>query len=347
MKLSDFKYKIPKHLIAKYPVDPRSNSRLMVVDRETGEAEDKKFTDIIDYFQRGDCIVLNETKVFPAKIYGIKEKTSAKIEVLLLRELKAEERLWDVIVEPARKVRIGNKIYFDGTKFFCEVIDNTTSRGRTARFTYDGNIYRLINQMGQMPLPPYIERDPEEFDKRSYQTEFASDDKVASIAPPTAGLHFTLEMIEQLEAKGVKIVKINLNIGQGIFDKIDVEDFTKHTMYHEYFEISLASAEVINKTLKSKRNVYAVGCSVARALESSVLTTGQIKPNRGWADKFIYPLYDFKIVSRLLTNFHPPASPPLLLISAFSDKDTILKAYKKAIKDEYRFYAYGDAMLII
>ena len=347
MKLSEFKYKLPKNLIAKFPVDPRNHSRLMVVDRETGEMKNKKFTDIMGMFQKGDCLVLNETKVMPAKIYGVKEKTSAKIEVLLLRELKAEEKLWEVIVEPARKVRIGNKVFFDGTKFFCEVIDNTTSRGRTARFTYEGDIYRLMSKMGQMPLPDYIERDSEEFDKRSYQTEFANDDKAASIAPPSAGLHFTAEMIDELEEKGVKIVRINLNIVQSVFDKIEVEDFTKHTMFHEYFEISMSAAETINKALKTKRNVYSVGCSVARALESSVLTTGQIKPNRGWADKFIYPSYDFKIVTRLLTNLHPPASAPLLLISAFADKDLILKAYKKAIKDEYRFLAYGDAMLII
>jgi S-adenosylmethionine:tRNA ribosyltransferase-isomerase len=300
--------------------------------------------------QKGDCLVLNETKVFPARIFGIKEKTSAKIEVMLLRELKSDEKIWDVLVEPARKVRIGNKIYFDGLKFFCEVIDNTTSRGRTVRFTYEGNIYKIIERMGQMPLPEYIKRDPEEFDKRSYQTEFANEDKIASIAPPTAGLHFTSDMIAELEKKGVRIARISLNIGQGVFNRIDVEDLSKHAMYHEYFEISLASAELINKSLKSKRNVYAVGASAARALESSVLTTGQIKPNKGWADKFIYPPYEFKIVTRLLTNFHAPETPSLLLASAFGGKDmpnTLMKAYKKAIKDEYRFLAYGDAMLII
>jgi S-adenosylmethionine:tRNA ribosyltransferase-isomerase len=347
MKLSDFKYKLPKNLIAKFPVDPRNHSKLMIVNRETGEIQDKQFTNIMAMFHKGDCLVLNETKVFPAKIIGTKEKTNAPIEVLLLRELKEEDRLWDVLVEPARKVRIGNKIYFEGNKFYCEIIDNTTSRGRTVHFTYDGNIYRLINKMGQMPLPSYIDREPEDFDKRSYQTEFASDNFISSIAPPTAGLHFTAEMINELENKGVRVARINLSIGQGIFDTIEVEDLSKHSMYHESFEISLAAAELINKSLKTKRNVYAVGASVARVLESSVLTTGQVKPNRGWADKFIYPPYEFKIVTRLLTNFHPPASPPLLLAAAFGGKDTILKAYRKAIKDEYRFHAYGDAMLII
>lgn len=347
MRLSDFKYQLPKGLIAKFPADPRNTSKLMIINRETGEIQDKQFSDLVAILQKGDCLVLNETKVFPARIFGVKEKTNAKIEVMLLRELKSEEKIWDVLVEPARKVRIGNKIFFDGLKFFCEVIDNTTSRGRTVRFAYEGNIYKIIERMGQMPLPEYIKRDPEEFDKRSYQTEYANEEKIASIAPPTAGLHFTTDMITELEDRGVKIARINLHIGQGIFSKIDVEDLSKHAMYHEYFEISLASAEMINKSLKSKRNVYAVGASVARALESSVLTTGQIKPNRGWADKFIYPSYEFKIVTRLITNFHAPASAPLLMAAAFGGKDTIIKSYKKAIKDEYRFLAYGDAMLII
>jgi S-adenosylmethionine:tRNA ribosyltransferase-isomerase len=320
---------------------------MMVVNRETGDVQDKRFTDIMSTIQKGDCLVINETKVFPARIFGVKEKTNAKIEVLLLRELKAEEHLWDVLVEPARKVRIGNKVFFDGHRFFCEVIDNTTSRGRTVRFTYEGNIYRLIDRIGQMPLPDYIDREPEDFDKRSYQTEFANEELISSIAPPTAGLHFTADMITDLEKKGVRIARINVNIGQGIFSTIEVEDLSKHSMFHEYFEISIPSAELINKSLNTKHNVYAVGASVARALESSVLTTGQIKPNKGWADKFIFPPYEFKICTRLITNFHPSGSPSLLLASAFGGKETILKAYKKAIKDEYRFHCYGDAMLII
>ena len=347
MKLSEFKYSLLKNLIAKFPADPRDSAQLMIVDRETGEIEDKVFSDMTDLFQKGDCLVLNETKVFPARLYGKKEKTNAKIEVMLLRELKAEERIWDVLVEPARKVRIGNKIYFDNNKFYCEVIDNTTSRGRTVRFSYEGNLFKVIERIGEMPLPEYIKRDPSEHDKETYQSIFANPKFLNSIAPPTAGLHFTDDMLKKIEKKGVRIVKIILNIGQGIFEKIEVEDLTKHRMYSEYFEITRESAESINKSLKAKKQVYAVGSSVARAIESSVLTSGSVKPNRGWTDKFIYPPYEFKIVTRLLTNFHLPASPSLLLTSAFANKDLVFKAYKRAMKNEYRFLCYGDAMLII
>ena len=369
-KLADFKFNLPKNLIAKYPVDPRSSSRMLVLNRKTGELEDKKFVDILNFFQKGDCIVLNETKVFPAKICGKKEKTNAKIDVILLRELKPEKsretdilkkirheyeedevidnkHIWDVLVEPARKVRIGNKIFFDQGKVYCEIIDNTTSRGRSVRFSYDGDFYRIIDRIGNMPLPEYIKRDPLEFDKNSYQTIFANPECTASIAPPGAGLHFSEEIIEELKKKGVRIAKVVLHIGQGIFDKIDVEDLTRHRMYSECFEISKDAAEIINKALNAKKNVYAVGASVARVLESSVLTTGKVKPNRGWTDKFIYPPYDFKIVNKLITNFHQPSSPSLLLAAAFAGRDQLLKAYKKAIKEEYRFLVYGDAMLII
>jgi S-adenosylmethionine:tRNA ribosyltransferase-isomerase len=346
MKLSEFRYTLPKSLITKFPADPRDTSRLMVVNRDTGECEDRVFSDIFKYLHRGDCIVVNQTKVFPARLFGKKEKTNAGIEVMLLRELKSDERIWDVLVEPARKVRIGNKIYFDNNKFYCEVIDNTTSRGRTVRFSYDGNLFKIIERIGEMPLPEYIKRDPNEHDKETYQCVFASDSYLSSIAPPTAGLHITKEMMKLFEAHGIKVAKIVLNIGQGIFEEIEVEDLTKHRMYSEYFEIPRESAEIINKSLKAKRNVIAVGASVARAIESSVLTTGTIKPNRVWTDKFIYPPYEFKIVSKLITNFHPPASPSLLLAAAFAGKENIFRAYKKAIKQDYRFLAYGDAMLI-
>ncbi len=347
MKLSEFKYVLSKNSIAKFPADPRDSSRLMVLNKESGDIEDKDFKNITDYFQKGDCLVLNETKVFPARLFGKKEKTNAKIEVMLLRELKAEDRIWDVLVEPARKVRIGNKIYFDNGKFYCEVIDNTTSRGRTVRFSYDGNLFEIIAKIGEMPLPEYIKRDPTEHDKDTYQCVFANPDFLSSIAPPTAGLHFTDEILNKLVNKGVRIAKVVLNIGQGVFERIEVEDLTKHRMYSEYFEISRDSAETINKSLKAKKNVYAAGASVARALEASVLTTGAVKPNKGWTDKFIYPPYEFKIVSRLITNFHPPASPSLLLASAFSGSENLFKAYKRAMKNEFRFLAYGDAMLII
>lgn len=347
MKLSEFKYNLPKNSIAKFPADPRDSAKMMVLNKATGKTEDKRFSDILSYFQKGDCVIVNDTKVFPARLFGKKEKTNAKIEVMLLRELKAEERIWDVLVEPARKVRIGNKIFFDNSKFYCEVIDNTTSRGRTVRFSYDGNLFDVIERIGEMPLPDYITREPTELDKSTYQCVFAHPDNLASISPPTAGLHFTEEMLKALEDKGVRVARVLLNIGQGIFEKIEVEDLTKHRMYSEFFQISLESAELINKSLKAKKNVYAVGSSVARAVEASVLTTGAVKPNRGWTDKFIYPPYDFKIINRMITNFHPQASPSLLLAAAFGGKENIFKAYKKALKNNYRFLAYGDAMLII
>ncbi len=347
MKLSEFKYALSKGGVAKFPADPRDSARLMVLDRQFGEVEDRQFVDLPSLFHKGDCLVINQTKVFPARLYGKKEKTNAKIEVMLLRELKADERIWDVLVEPARKVRIGNKIFFDNLKFYCEVIDNTTSRGRTVKFTYEGDIFKIIERLGEMPLPEYLKRDPNEHDKETYQCVFASDTQLASIAPPTAGLHFTKEILDKLANKGVKIAPIVLNIGQGVFEKIEVEDLTKHRMYSEYFEIPRETAEIINKSLKMKKQVVAVGASVARALESSVLTTGQVKPNRGWTDKFIYPPYEFKIATRLLTNFHPPGSPSLLLAAAFAEKENLFKAYKRAIKNEYRFLAYGDAMLIV
>jgi S-adenosylmethionine:tRNA ribosyltransferase-isomerase len=348
MKLSEFKFTVPKAAVAKFPADPRESSKMMVINRETGEIEDREFRHILDYFEKGDVIVVNETKVFPARLFGKKEKTNAKIEVMLLRELKAQERIWDVLVEPARKVRIGNKIYFDNNRFYCEIIDNTTSRGRTVRFSYDGDLHEVIERIGQMPLPEYIKREPNEHDKETYQCIFANPARVGSIAPPTAGLHFSEKLLKAAEKKGVKVATVTLNIGQGIFETIEVEDLTKHRMYSEYFEISKDSAEIINKALKAKKNVYAVGCSVVRALESSVLTSGIVKPNRGWTDKFIYPPYEFKIANRFITNFHLPASPALLLATAYAGgKDTVFKAYKRAMKSDYRFFAYGDAMMII
>ena len=266
---------------------------------------------------------------------------------MLLRELKSEERIWDVIVEPARKVRIGNKIFFDNNKFYCEVIDNTTSRGRTVRFSYEENLFKIIERIGEMPFPEYVKREPTEHDKKTYQCVFANPNYLASIAPPTAGLHFSEELLKKIEKKGVRIAKVVLNIGQGVFENIEVEDLTKHRMYSEYFEISRETAETINKSLKIKRNVFAVGSSTVRALEASVLTSGTVKPNKGWTDKFIYPPYEFKIVNRFITNFHPPASPSLLLSAAFAGKENIFKAYKKALKNDYRFLAYGDAMIIL
>ena len=348
IRLSNFRYKLPKTAIAKYPADPRNASRMMVLNRKTGEIQNKKFVDIISLFQRGDVIVLNETKVFPAKIYGIKEKTNAEIEVLMIRKLPTEEaNLWDAIVEPARKVREGNRVFCDGNNFYFEVIGNTTSRGRIIKLSYKGDLHNIIERKGKMAIPEYLDRAPENLDKIAYQTEFANDAFLNSIAPPTAGLHFTSDMLKQLEKKGVKIAKINLTLGQTVFEKISTEDLGKHNMHHEYYEIPIAAAETINKALKANKNICAVGCSVVRALESSVLTTGQLKPNKDWANKFIFSPFNFRIVTRLLTNFHPPASSSLILAATFGDTDNVLKAYRKAIKDNYRFYCYGDAMFII
>ncbi|CUS98631.1 S-adenosylmethionine:tRNA ribosyltransferase-isomerase [Candidatus Kryptobacter tengchongensis] len=346
MKLSDFNYQLPKNLIAKYPVEPRDSAKLLVVDRKTKTFEDKIFTDIIDYLEEGDSLVINKTKVFPARLIGRKEKTGAKIEILLLRELNPEEHLWDVLVEPARKVRIGNKIYFgDNNEVYCEVIDNTTSRGRTLKFHYTGDFFSFIERHGEVPLPPYIKRQPDERDKEWYQTVYA--EVVGSVAAPTAGLHFTTRLLKRIEKKGVKIVPIVLHIGIGTFRKVEVEDLSKHRMDSEYFEISPESARMINETIDKKKSVVAVGTSVVRALESSVTADGHVKPYRGWTDKFIYPPYDFKIVNKLITNFHMPESTPLILAAAFAGLDLLMQAYKHAIKSGYRFLSYGDAMLII
>lgn len=345
MKLSDFKYPLPRNLIAKYPVSPRDHSRLMVVHRDTQTIEDRKFYEIIDYFEKGDCLVVNETKVFQARLIGKKEKTNAKIEVFLLRELNAEENVWDVIVDPARKVRIGNKIYFDDGKLWCEVIDNTTSRGRTVRFNHRGDFFKIIDKIGLTPLPPYIKREPTEKDKDAYQTVYAR--VVGAVAAPTAGLHFTKALLKKIEAKGVKIVPIVLHIGLGTFRPVEVEDLTKHKMDSEYFEIPQETVDVVNATIDSKRNVFVVGTSTCRALESSVTVDGHLKAAKGWTDKFIFPPYDFKITDKLITNFHLPESTLLMLVSAFMGHEFMMQAYKKAIKEGYRFYSYGDAMLIL
>lgn len=345
MKLSDFKYPLPRNLIAKYPVSPRDHSRLMVLNRADESIEDRKFYEIVDYLNKGDCLVINETKVFQARLFGKKEKTNARIEVFLLRELNKEENIWDVIVDPARKVRIGNKIYFDDGKLWCEVIDNTTSRGRTVRFNHKGDFFKIIERIGMTPLPYYIKREATEKDKQAYQTVYAR--VLGAVAAPTAGLHFTKQLLKKIQAKGVRIVPIVLHVGLGSFRPVEVEDLTKHKMDSEYYEISPEAAHQINRTIDSRRNVVVVGTSTCRALESSVTSDGHVKPAKGWTDKFIFPPYDFKITDRLVTNFHLPESTLLMLVSAFAGHEFIMKAYKKAIKDGYRFYSYGDAMLIL
>ncbi|HSQ74435.1 MAG TPA: tRNA preQ1(34) S-adenosylmethionine ribosyltransferase-isomerase QueA [Bacteroidota bacterium] len=345
MKLSDFRYPLPRNLIARYPANPRDAARLMVLDRSEETITGMRFSEITQFFKKGDCLVVNETKVFPARLFGRKEKTNAKIEVFLLRELNKEENIWDVIVDPARKVRIGNKIFFDDGRLWCEVIDNTTSRGRTVRFNVTGDFFKIIDRIGKMPLPYYIKRDPTEKDKDTYQTVFARS--IGAVAAPTAGLHFTKRLMSTLKRKGVKIVPVVLHVGLGSFRPVEVEDLTKHKMDSEYYEIPEPTVQVVNKTIDSRCNVFVVGTSTCRALESSVTTDGHLKANRGWTDKFIFPPYDFKITDKLITNFHMPESTLLMLAAAFGGRDLLMKSYKKAIKEGYRFYSYGDAMLLV
>ncbi|VAX29670.1 S-adenosylmethionine:tRNA ribosyltransferase-isomerase [hydrothermal vent metagenome] len=345
MKLSAFKYNLPKTAIAKFPASPRDSARMMVLDRETKSIEDKKFSDIISYMSKGDVLVVNETKVLQARLFGKKERTNAKIEVFVLRELNKKENIWDVIVDPARKVRIGNRIYFNDN-LWCEVIDNTTSRGRTVRFNEDaGDIFAAIEKIGTTPLPPYIKREAVDEDRKDYQTIFAKRD--GSVAAPTAALHFTPDLIRKIKRKGIKVATVILHIGLGTFRPVEVEDLTKHRMDSEYYEISQSSADTINNAMHAKKRIFVVGTSTTRAIETSVTAEGLVKPDIGWTDKFIFPPYKFKIVSKLITNFHQPESTLLMLTAAFGDYDLVMKAYKKALKSKYRFLSYGDAMLIL
>lgn len=345
MKLSDFKYNLPKTLVSKFPAEPRDSARLMVLDRKNESVDHRNFSDIVEYMSKGDVLVVNETKVMQARLFGKKERTNAKIEVFVLRELNKNENIWDVIVDPARKVRIGNRIYFNDN-LWCEVIDNTTSRGRTVRFNEDaGNIFDAIENIGQTPLPPYIKRDVIPEDRDNYQSIFAKQD--GSVAAPTASLHFTPQLIKKIKKKGIKLATVILHIGLGTFRPVEVEDLTKHKMDSEYFEISPESSETINQALRAKKNVFVVGTSTTRALESSVTSEGFSKPNFGWTDKFIFPAYEFKITKKLITNFHQPESTLLMLSAAFGGYDFTMKSYKKAMKEKYRMLSYGDAMLIL
>ncbi len=345
MKLSDFKYPLPRNLVARHPARKRDQSRLMVLNRVDESIENRKFHEIVDFLSKGDCLVVNETKVFQARLFGKKEKTNARIEVFLLRELNAEENIWDVIVDPARKVRIGNKIFFDNGKLWCEVIDNTTSRGRTVRFNHKGDFFKIIERIGMTPLPYYIKRDPTDKDKDAYQTVYAKT--LGAVAAPTAGLHFTKPLLKKIQSKGIKVVPVLLHVGLGSFRPVEVEDLTKHKMDSEYYEISASASDVINRTIDAKKKVVVVGTSTCRALESSVTSDGHLKPSKGWTDKFIFPPYEFKITDTLITNFHLPESTLLMLVSAFAGHEFIMRAYKKGIKDGYRFYSYGDAMVIL
>lgn len=342
MKLSDFKFNLPEKLIAQYPVEPRDHCRLMVLHRDTQKIEEGIFRDIVKYLEEGDVLVLNETKVFPARLMGTKDKTDAEVEIFLLREL--EKDLWEVLVKPARKVRVGNKLRV-GDELIADVIDNTVSGGRVVRFRYEGDFYEIVDRLGQMPLPPYIEREPEEKDREWYQTVYAR--VRGAVAAPTAGLHFTKELLDEIKKMGVKTASIVLHVGLGTFRPVMVEDLSRHKMDSEYYEISEEAAEIINESKRAGKKVVAVGTSVVRTLESSVTSEGWVKPNKGWTDKFIYPPYDFKVVNALITNFHLPASTLLMMVCAFGGYEFVMKAYRKAIRDKYRFYSYGDAMLIL
>ena len=348
MKLSKFIYEYPKELIAKYPAEPRDSARLMVLNRADHSITHRVFSDITEYFGEGDVLVVNDTKVFPARLYGNKEKTGAKIEVFLLRELNPESRLWDVIVDPARKIRIGNKLYFENG-LVAEVIDNTTSRGRTIRFVFDGDnneLYQKIDEIGQTPIPPYIKRKVEAADRERYQTMFA--EHRGAVAAPTAGLHFTPALIEQLKSKGVKIVSTTLHVGLGTFRPVEVEDLTKHRMDSEYFMIDPETADIVNAALLSPdHKVTAVGTTVVRSLESSISASNTLKHDSGWTDKFIYPPYEFRITERLITNFHMPRSTLMMLVAAFAGREFMFEAYEKAIEEKYRLFSFGDAMIII
>jgi len=342
MKLSDFKFSVPEGLIAQYPSEKRDQARLMVLDREKETIEDRMFFEIVDYLNEGDCLVINETKVFPARLIAKKEKTNAKVEVLLLRELG--DGLWEVLVRPARKVRIGNRLVMN-KELNCDVVDNTVSGGRVVKFNYEGDFYKIIDKIGKSPLPPYIKREPEPLDKERYQTVYA---KVrGAVAAPTAGLHFTPELLKKIEKKGVKILPILLHVGLGTFRPVMVEDLSRHKMDSEYFEIYPETAKAINEVKNRGGKVIAVGTSTVRGLESAVTSDNMVKPACGWTDKFIYPPYEFKIVDRLITNFHRPCSTLIMLVCAFAGREFVLKAYERAIKKRYRFYSYGDAMLIL
>ncbi len=350
MKLSAFKFDLPSGLISLYPAENRDESRLMVIHKDTGKIEHKVFKDIIDYFGEDDVMVINNTKVFPARLYGNKEKTGAKIEVFLLRELNSNMHLWDVLVDPARKIRVGNKLYFGEGELVAEVIDNTTSRGRTIRFLYDGDstdFYNLIDTLGETPLPRIIrdKRKTNEQDRERYQTIFA--EHIGAVAAPTAGLHFTKQLMKRLEIKGTHITPITLHIGLGTFRSVDVEDLSKHKMDSENYDVVEETANVVNQALDNKKRICAVGTTTMRALESSVSATNRLKGNEGWTDKFIFPPYEFKICSGLISNFHLPESTLLMMAAAFGGYDLIMHAYQEAIKEKYRFYSYGDAMLIL
>ncbi|MGB1248873.1 MAG: tRNA preQ1(34) S-adenosylmethionine ribosyltransferase-isomerase QueA [Chitinophagales bacterium] len=349
MKLSAFDFELPEGRIAEYPAEKRGESRLMVVHRDTGKIEHKMFSDFLSYFQEGDSVIMNNTKVFPARLFGHKEKTGAKIEVFLLRELNSDQKLWDVLVDPARKIRVGNKLYFgEEETVVAEVVDNTTSRGRTVRFFYDGTdeeFKEALFKLGNTPLPKYIKREVEDLDKERYQTVYASE--TGAVAAPTAGLHFTEEMLKMMEIEGIEKSILTLHTSLGTFRTIEVEDLSKHKMDAEYFRINQEAVDIVNNSLAAKRRVCAVGTTSMRSIESAVSATGKLKAAEGWTNLFIYPPHEFNIANCMLTNFHVPKSSLLIMTCAFGGYDLIMDAYKEAVKENYNFYSYGDAMLIL
>lgn len=349
MKLSHFQFNLPEELIAQNPAENRDESRLMVVHKKTGLIEHKMFKDVIDYFDDGDVMVLNNTKVFPARLYGNKEKTGARIEVFLLRELNAEQRLWDVLVDPARKIRIGNKLYFgDDETLVAEVIDNTTSRGRTLRFLYDGSYEEFrakLLELGETPIPKHIDREVTPEDAERYQTIYAKNE--GAVAAPTAGLHFSKHLLKRLEIKGINFAEVTLHVGLGTFNSVEVEDLSKHKMDSEELDINQEACDIINNAKVKKKRICCVGTTSMRAIESSVSSQSTLNPYNGWTNKFIFPPYEFSLANAMITNFHIPKSTLLMMASAFCGHDLMKKAYAEAIEEKYNFYTYGDAMLII
>ena len=349
MKLSQYGYSFSPEMLAKYPTDNRDDSRLMVVNRAKGTIEHKTFKDVIDYFDTNDIFIFNNTKVFPARLYGNKEKTGAEIEIFLLRELNREQRLWDVLVDPARKIRIGNKLYFgDDDLLVAEVIDNTTSRGRTLRFLFDGDydeFKKALYELGETPLPRWVREKVEEIDEERYQTIFAKHE--GAVAAPTAGLHFSKHLLKRMEIKGINSTEITLHVGRGNFRTVDVEDLTKHKMDSEQIVVTPESAEAVNNTKLKGNRVVAVGTTVMRTIESTVSTNGMLKSYDGWTNKFIFAPYDFTVADAMITNFHLPYSTQLMMVAAFGGYDLVMEAYRVAKEEGYRFGTYGDAMLIL
>lgn len=349
MKLSQYKYEFTPEMLAKYPAENRDESRLLVFDRKSGKVEHKIFKDIISYFKEGDVMIFNNTKVFPARLYGNKEKTGAEIEIFLLRELNREQRLWDVLVDPARKIRIGNKLYFgDDDALVAEVIDNTTSRGRTLRFLFDGDYDQFkaaLFKLGETPLPRWVRPKVEQIDEERYQTIYAKVE--GAVAAPTAGLHFSKHLLKRLEIKGVGCAEVTLHVGLGNFRSVDVEDLTKHKMDSEQISIPDEAVDIVNTARAKEKRVCAIGTTVMRTIESSVSTDGMLKPFEGWTNKFIFPPYEFSVANSMVTNFHLPFTTQLMMVSAFAGYDQLMKVYETAKKEGYKFGTYGDAMLIL